>query len=281
MSAGPPADDVVTTGSPSETFTSSPANNAITISSTLLSGASQTAEGPQILQSQSLPALDDFSMLTLLLRLVTILKNGDGDASMHRFTEILAAERESVVSSGATVSNEGNPAILNSLSAIFAQCQEVVVANYLEGCSNRFVALHNWDETLDNAEPGAKDLKKFLIFANYSHLENFSHVHGSPFEAHSNFLNFQPNSSNSSPSQCEDVTLPHIIWSNPARFGRLRQTPMDSSSNFLAEWLTETFIPGNANSGLNVTGSPVSDRTEFHRNHLKTGGSSRSFLKLT
>ena len=79
----------------------------------------------------------------------------------------------------------------------------------------------------------------------------------------------------------EDVTLPHIIQSNPAGFGGLRRTPMDSGSNFLAEWLTETFIPGNANSGLNVTGSPVSDRTEFRRNHLKTGGSSRSFLKLT
>ena len=83
------------------------------------------------------------------------------------------------------------------------------------------------------------------------------------------------------PAMLEDVTLPHIIRSNPAGFGGLRRTPMDSSSNFLAEWLTETFIPGNANSGLNVTGSPVSDRTEFRRNHLKTGGSSRSFLKLT
>ncbi len=208
MSAGPSADDapsiitsLVIPGSPSETSTSSQANNAITstISSTLLSGTSQI---PQILRLQPLPALDDFSMLTLLLRLVTILKNGNGDASMHRFTEILAAERESVVSSGATASNEGNPAISNALSAIFAQRQEVVVANYLEGCSNRFVTLYNWDEALDNAEPGAENLKKPLIFANYSHIERFSHVHSSPFEAHSNPLNFQLNGSNSSPGRC-------------------------------------------------------------------------------
>ena len=80
-------------------------------------------------------------------------------------------------------------------------------------------------------------------------------------------------------TQWEDVTLPHIIRSNPAGFSGLRRTPTESGINFLAEWLTETFIPGNANSGLNMTGSPVSDRTEFHRNHLKTGGSGRVFFE--
>jgi hypothetical protein len=52
-------------------------------------------------------------------------------------------------------------------------------------------------------------------------------------------------------------------------------------SRFMKKTITETFIPANANSGPNVTNSPVSDRTEFRRNHLKVGGSSRSFLKLT
>src|SRR6266576_3723279 len=82
-------------------------------------------------------------------------------------------------------------------------------------------------------------------------------------------------------SNCEDVTLPHIIRSNLAGFSGIQWNPMESSVNFLAQWLTETFIPANANSGPNVTNSPVSDRTEFRRNHLKVGGSSRSFLKLT
>ncbi len=59
----------------------------------------------------------------------------------------------------------------------------------------------------------------------------------------------------------EDVTLPHIIQSNPAGFSGIQWNPMESGVNFLAQWLTETFIPANANSGPNVTNSPVSHYT--------------------
>jgi len=73
-----------------------------------------------------LPLLDDYSTLTMLLRLVLILKNGDGDASIHGFTETA-----DVAPDCAFQCNEGEFATLDAVSAILVQEHEIVAAAYL------------------------------------------------------------------------------------------------------------------------------------------------------
>jgi hypothetical protein len=76
--------------------------------------------------SQTLPVFDDYAMLTLLLRLVVILRNGDGDASIHGFTE-----NAEVAPDCAFEVHEAEFAPLDAVSAILVQDHEVVAAAYL------------------------------------------------------------------------------------------------------------------------------------------------------
>ena len=80
---------------------------------------SSDSEGPQ---SQ---VLDEFTMLTYLLRLTVILRHGNGDASMHSFAED-AALRPDLPWLGAGLSPELAP--LDAVSAILVQDHEVVAA---------------------------------------------------------------------------------------------------------------------------------------------------------
>lgn len=72
------------------------------------------------------PVLSEFGLLTLLLRLLVILKNGDGDASIYGFSESEAGGRPNLVI------HESDFALLDSISAIAVQQHEIVAACYQE-----------------------------------------------------------------------------------------------------------------------------------------------------
>jgi hypothetical protein len=87
--------------------------------------------------TEKLPLLADFAMLTLLLRLVVILKNGDGSPSMHGFTEASA-----VAPQEPHVDAELDFTMLNAMGAILGQRNKVVAAKY----SDCFLAMPDPDD---------------------------------------------------------------------------------------------------------------------------------------
>lgn len=76
--------------------------------------------------ADNMPLFDDYAMLTMLLRLVVILRNGNGDASIYGFTETA-----DVAPDCAFQFKENEFTTLDAMSAILVQNHEIVAASYL------------------------------------------------------------------------------------------------------------------------------------------------------
>ncbi len=141
----PRCPSILSTSTPADSVTS-----AVT-SPALLSDSCDSAEAKNL---QELPLLDDFAMLVLLLRLVVILKNGNGDASLHGFTDDISFEPDSFVSNG-TASGP-----LDAISAIIVQYHDSVTATtYHKHNSNHFIAVSDRHSAV---VPSAQNEKKHL-----------------------------------------------------------------------------------------------------------------------
>jgi len=142
--------------SPSETIL--PVRNTTVTSSPL----SDSAQVFQLKKPQELPLLDDFAVLTLLLRLVVILKNQDGNASMHEFIEgSMAAQQEP---HQAFMEPDFTPT--NAIGVILGLRHEVVAANYRSPRHplDRFVAVSasnlQGDDGHDEAHPNPQKIQQ-------------------------------------------------------------------------------------------------------------------------
>lgn len=127
---------------------------------------SSCLEGPSTSSNElELPLFDDYAMLTMLLRLIVILKNKDGDASIHGFTETA-----DVAPDCAFQVNEAEFATLDAVSAILVQEHEVVAAAHLRptedsACEDgTTVSIVNLD---DDSDAGDEFGFPIDLYANY------------------------------------------------------------------------------------------------------------------
>ncbi len=120
---------------------------------------------PTVIDSEaSAPVLNEFGILTLLLRLLVILKNRDGDASIFGFAESEAGGRHADL-----VIHEPDFALLDSISAITVQQHEIVAACYQEHPLPPDVAVPDLSEGADYLKPyPAATLANFDIGQNCS-----------------------------------------------------------------------------------------------------------------
>ena len=98
--------------------------------------------------SKPLVLPDEFLLLTMLLRLVSVLNNNDGDVSMRNYSEIKKTR-----CTASTHLKMSHFETLNSMTAVLVWDREVVSSSYNDGLRYNVVALANhpeWRDGLDD-----------------------------------------------------------------------------------------------------------------------------------